>query len=88
MIQPAITMDITATNTYGRLAAILEEQLICGLEAIRPEAEIMADLGADSLDAIELTLAIEDEFGIEITDEEQADAKTVALIDRLLAEAA
>jgi acyl carrier protein len=54
----------------------------CGiaLADIKNESEIIADLGADSLDMVGLVMALEDEFGIEISDEEFEKAKTVQQI--------
>ena len=48
---------------------IMIEQLGCEPGEIRPEASIAVDLGADSLDCIELIMALEEEFGIEIPDD-------------------
>lgn len=45
---------------------------------IKMHFSIIADLGADSLDIVELILAIEDEFGVQISDEEVANIKTVS----------
>lgn len=51
---------------------ILVEQLHCDASAVTPDALIMADLGADSLDILQLLMTIEDEKGIVIPDEELA----------------
>lgn len=49
---------------------------------IKPEQDIFEDLGGDSLDAIELVIALENEFDIEVSDEDFAEAHTVQeLID-------
>ena len=50
-----------------------------GVEAdqVKPEAQFVNDLGADSLDTVELIMALEDEFGIEIPDEKAEKIKTV-----------
>ncbi len=53
-----------------RIRAIIGEQLEVQEEEIVPEASFTDDLGADSLDLVELVMAMEEEFGIEITDEE------------------
>jgi acyl carrier protein len=52
-----------------RVLAIIAQQLHTDECAVVPSASITHDLGADSLDAIELIMALEDEFGIEISDE-------------------
>ena len=56
---------------------IVEEQL--GIESTRvvPEADFIDDLGADSLDIVELVMATEEEFDLEIADEEAEKLKTV-----------
>lgn len=52
-----------------RVRSQIAEQLGVKLEEVVPEASLIDDLGADSLDAVELVMAIEEEFGIEIPDE-------------------
>jgi acyl carrier protein len=54
----------------GRVKKVIEEQLSVGETQITREASFIDDLGADSLDTVELVMALEEEFGIEIPDEE------------------
>lgn len=54
-------------------------------QTIQPDSNLFEDLGADSLDAVELTMAIEDDFGIQITDEEAEACKTPRDIVKLIA---
>ena len=49
---------------------IIVEQLGVNEEQVTPEAKFIEDLGADSLDTVELVMAFEEEFGIEVPDEE------------------
>lgn len=60
-----------------RMIKIIKEQLNVKESEIKPEASFVDDLGADSLDTVELLMAIEEEFGIEIPDEDADKAKTV-----------
>jgi acyl carrier protein len=60
-----------------RVKSIIIEQLGVAEEEVVPEASFIDDLGADSLDLVELTMAFEEEFGIEIPDEEAAKLRTV-----------
>jgi acyl carrier protein len=53
-----------------RVKAIIVEQLGVDQEEVSPEASFVEDLGADSLDTVELIMAFEEEFGVEISDEE------------------
>ena len=53
-----------------RIFAIVGEQLGVEKETLVPEANLLDDLGADSLDVVELVMAIEEEFGLEIPDED------------------
>lgn len=54
---------------YGKLCALLAQQLGIDADRLTPQTNIVDDLGADSLDIVEFTTAIEDEFGIMIVDE-------------------
>jgi acyl carrier protein len=56
--------------TFERVQAIIAEQLGVDLEKVTPDAEFEADLNADSLDLVELIMSLEEEFGVEISDEE------------------
>ncbi len=53
-----------------RVRAIIAEQLGVKLEEVTDGASFVEDLGADSLDTVELVMALEEEFGIEIPDED------------------
>ncbi len=55
---------------FDRLQAIVAEQLGVETEKITPDAEFIQDLNADSLDMVELVMSLEEEFGVEISDEE------------------
>ncbi len=56
---------------------IISNQLGIEREAITPEAKVIDDLGADSLDVVELVMALEEEFDVEIPDEEAEKIKSV-----------
>lgn len=60
-----------------RVNAIVAEQLGVEKESLVPEANLLDDLGADSLDVVELVMAIEEEFGIEVPDEDAEKMTTV-----------
>jgi len=53
-----------------RIKAIIAEQLGVKQEEVSDQAKFIEDLGADSLDTVELVMALEEEFGIEIPDED------------------
>lgn len=67
-----------------RLINVLCSQLGIKPEEIKPESNIYSDLGADSLDAIELIMAFEAEFGINIPDDELIGLHTVSEINKYL----
>jgi len=60
-----------------RVRAIIAEQLGVKLEEVTESASFIEDLGADSLDTVELVMALEEEFGIEIPDEDAEKMVTV-----------
>ncbi len=64
-------------NTYDRLKKIIVEQLGVDEVDVKPEASFVDDLNADSLDLVELIMSLEEEFGMEISDEEAERIKTV-----------
>ena len=61
-----------------KIQAMLAEALNLPLEKVTPDAKIVDDLGADSLDLVELLSQLEDEYGITIPDEEVESLVTVA----------
>ena len=65
-------------NMLARVVAVLADKLSKDEAEIMPESIIREDLGADSLDMVEIIMGLEDEFDIEIPDEDAADIKTVA----------
>ena len=61
-----------------KIQAMLSEALNVPIEKVTPDAKILEDLGADSLDVVELLSQLEDEYGIIIPDEEVENLVTVA----------
>ena len=62
---------------FEEVKAIIVDTLNCEEDKVTMEANIFEDLGADSLDAVELNLALEEKFGISIDEETMAGIKTV-----------
>lgn len=62
---------------YERLQSIVAEQLGVEPDQVVREAEFVADLNADSLDMVELVMSLEEEFGVEISDEDVESIRTV-----------
>lgn len=71
---------------FEKVKAIIAETLNCEEDKITLDANLFTDLGADSLDAMELSLAIEENLGMSITDEQMAEIKTVGDIVKILGE--
>ena len=65
------------SNIEERVKKIIVEQLGVKEEEVKPEASFVDDLGADSLDTVELVMALEEEFDTEIPDEEAEKITTV-----------
>ena len=64
-------------NVDERIKKIVAEQLGVEEDQVTAEASFMDDLGADSLDTVELVMALEEEFDIEISDEDAEKIQTV-----------
>ena len=66
-----------ALNIETRVKEIVIEQLGVKEDEVTPEASFLEDLGADSLDIVELVMALEEEYELEISDEDAEGIKTV-----------
>jgi acyl carrier protein len=64
-------------STFEKVKKVVVEQLSVDEALVTPEASFTGDLGADSLDTVELVMAFEEEFGCEIPDEEAEKIQTV-----------
>jgi acyl carrier protein len=64
-------------SLQDRVAKIVADQLGITLEEVIPEASFIDDLGADSLDLVELIMVLEDKYGLDIKDEDAEKIKTV-----------
>ena len=61
----------------GKVKEIIAKELEVDVKQLSPEAKFIEDLGADSLDIVELVMALEEEFGLDIPDEDADKLKTV-----------
>lgn len=72
-------------NTFDKVAKMIAEQLNIPVSEVTGDKEVVKDLGADSLDIVELVMTLEDETGIKIDEDKASGIKTVndivALID-------
>ncbi len=66
-----------ATYSEDKVKEIIVKELEVDPKQLTPEAKFIEDLGADSLDIVELVMALEEEFGIDIPDEDADKLKTV-----------
>lgn len=64
-------------DTFEDVKAVVVEQLSVDGNEVKPESRFIEDLNADSLDVVELVMALEEKFSIEIPDEEAEKIKTV-----------
>ena len=68
---------MSTTNIEAKVKSIIADQLGVGEDEIKPESSFIEDLGADSLDIVELVMAMEEEFDIEIPDEDAERIQTI-----------
>ena len=66
-----------ADNAEARLRKIIAEQLGVPEEEVVPEASFIEDLNADSLEMVDLIISLEEEFGVQVSDEDAEKIKTV-----------
>jgi len=67
----------TAENAEERLRKIIAEQLGVSEDEVVPDASFIDDLNADSLEMVDLIISLEEEFGIQVSDEDAEKIKTV-----------
>ncbi len=72
--------------TIDKVKEIISEQLAIDASTITENSKVIADLGADSLDIVELIMALEDEFGVSVDEDKVQDLVTVGDIVRLIDE--
>jgi acyl carrier protein len=77
-----------ADNVEAKVKEIIINELGVEPEKVTPEASFVEDLGADSLDTVELVMAFEEEFGMEIPDEEAEQLQSVGDAIRYITEKA
>jgi acyl carrier protein len=66
-----------SSSVFERVQSVVSEQLGVDLDKVTMEAEFVQDLNADSLDLVELIMQLEEEFGVEISDEQAESIVTV-----------
>lgn len=71
---------------FERVKKVVADQLDVQPDEITPDASFMDDLGADSLDVVELVMGLEEEFDLEITDEEAEKITTVGMAVQFIEE--
>ncbi|NLE00327.1 MAG: acyl carrier protein [Fibrobacter sp.] len=74
----------TESDVVSKVRFIISEILKVNTVAISSNSRIREDLGADSLDKLTIVMALEDEFGSSISDEEASKLKTVAAIEQFI----
>ncbi len=69
-------------NLETRIRTIVAEQLGVDVGELAPDASILDDLGADSLDVVEMVMSLEEEFDIEVPDEDVEEMRTISDVER------
>ena len=77
MLRAFYSKEIIMSDIEAKVKDAVAEQLGLSVDEIKNEASFMDDLGADSLDLVELVMAFESSFGITIPDEDSAELTTV-----------
>jgi acyl carrier protein len=72
-----VSRDMENEEIFDKVKAVIVDQLNVEEADVTEEASFIDDLGADSLDIVELVMALEEQFGISIPDEEAENIKTV-----------
>lgn len=70
--------------TFDKVKQIIAEQLGIDESTVKEDSKVIADLGADSLDIVELVMTVEDEFGVTVEDSQLEKIVTVADIVKLI----
>ncbi len=78
--------DTPEKSLEDKVKEIIIEQLGVNAEQLTPEAKFSEDLGADSLDVVELIMAFEEQLGVEVPDEEAEKLQTVGDVLRYIEE--
>jgi acyl carrier protein len=73
-------------TTFEKVQALFAEQFECDPATITLDTDMVEDLGADSLDIVDLVMTLEDEFDMEVPDEEIENVKTVGDIVHFIEE--
>ncbi len=71
-------------ETFNKVADLLSEQLGISKSEISLDSDVIKDLGADSLDVVQLLMSLEEDFGITVSEEEASNLKTVEDIIKLI----
>jgi acyl carrier protein len=74
--------DAMGNELAGRVRSLVADQLGVEISEVIPGASILDDLGADSLDVVELVMSLEDAFDIEVPDEEVEGMRTIGDIEK------
>lgn len=73
-------------DTYFKVVSIIAEQLGISEESISENSDVVKNLGADSIDIVQLLMAMEDEFGVTVTEDDADRLKTVGDIVKIIEE--
>ena len=73
-------------NTLEKVKKLIADQLCISVDDIKDDANIIEDLGADSLDVVELLMTFEDEFKVSIPDEKLEELKSIPQIVKIIDE--